>query len=919
MMKTDQKDILIIVESPTKAKTISGYLGAGYQVEASVGHIRDLPRGTKELPLQYKKEPWAQYGVNVDHDFEPVYVIPDDKEKQIRKIKTLLKNAQELYLATDEDREGEAISWHLMEVLKPKIPVKRLAFHEITRKAITEAMKNPRPINDDLVRAQETRRIIDRLYGYGVSPLLWRKIHPNLSAGRVQSVALRMVVERERERIAFEQASYWSILGTFSKQENRSHPFEADLLSVGNLLIPTGKDFEETTGQLKHPEKFLLLDATKAKNLEERLLKGSASVDSVEKKPYRTQPYPPFTTSTLQQEANRKLGFTARVTMRVAQSLYEKGFITYMRTDSTNLSDEAVAAARSLVLSLYGKDYLYEKPRLYKTKVKNAQEAHEAIRPAGGEFRLPETLRSLSSDEYRLYDMIWKRTVATQMKDAVGTRTTIIAMVSDSQRPNESARFRVSGKTIEFPGYLRVYVEGYDDPAAELADKEKILPEVQKGDPLNLLSLVSQEHTTMPPSRYTEAALTKSLEEKGIGRPSTYASIIDTILSRDYVFKKGGALVPTWTGFAVCQLLESHFQKLIDYQFTAEMENELDAISCGELSHLEYLHRFYFGDPSQENGQFGLKNLMENKSDEIDPHAICQFLIGTPEGEEPLYVHVGRFGPYLQQGERRCSLPENLPPDELTLEKGLKLLEASEQRDAPLGICPETGLPVYLKSGRFGPYVQRGDAENGNKPQNASLLKGMDPATVDLETALALLSLPRTLGTNDAGEPVTASVGRFGPYIRCGEETRSLDAQHSPLTIDFTTALEILAQPKFSRTVVKKSEPIRQFEPSPVTQNPIQLLNGRYGPYVTDGKTNASLPKGADPNQLTFDEALELLAKRAAKGGVSGRRTTTVKKSAVKKTAVKKSSTKKTVAKKPATKKAAVKKSATKKSAMKKV
>ncbi len=936
---------LVIVESPAKAKTIGKYLGDRYVVEASVGHVRDLPKGAKEIPDEYKKEAWARLGVNVESNFEPIYVVPDEKAKQIKKLKSLLKTSSSLYLATDEDREGEAISWHLLETLKPRVPVRRLVFHEITKTAILEALRNPRDVDARLVDAQETRRVLDRLYGYEASPLLWYKIRNNLSAGRVQSVAVRLVVDRERERIAFNSADYWDALGVFSPEGKR--PFHATLTSLGGKSIPTGKDFNPATGKLAKPEKFALLDETAARALVERLQNREAVVESVEEKPYVTRPYAPFTTSALQQEANRKLNFTARRTMSVAQSLYENGRITYMRTDSTNLSQEALRAARALVAEHYGPEYLPDKPRYYQTKVKNAQEAHEAIRPAGSRFALPEELRGvLTSDEYKLYDLIWKRAVASQMTDARGKRKTIVAAVDD-------ARFQVGGKTIEFPGYLRAYVEGKDDPSAELADQETILPDVKVGESLRCDELTPQGHSTAPPPRYSEAALTRALEEKGIGRPSTYASIIDVILNRKYVFKKGGALVPTWTAFAVCRLLETHFPELIDYGFTADMENELDAISRGERERLPYLKAFYFGDPAattNENGEtqvdasfpfppsfaLGLKNLIQSKVDAIDARAVSQFEIGTPEADgstdaEPVVLRVGRYGPFLQQGERQASVPEDLPPDELTLAKALEMLANAEKTDDPLGICPETGKPVYLKIGRFGPYVQRGDAEDDEKPQNASLLRGMQVGDVNLETALALLSLPKTLGVDpdNGDEPVVVSNGRFGPYVKRGSESRSLPADVSPLEVTLEQALELLAKPKYGGRggASKKTEPLRLFEKSPVTGNEVRLMPGRFGPYVTDGETNASLPRDLPTDELTFERALELLADRAAKG------TTPRSKKAAKKTTKKadakkttKKATKKTAAAsdesdeapvKKTTRKTAVKKTAAKKTTKK--
>jgi len=891
---------LVIVESPAKARTIGHFLGRAFQVEASIGHVRDLPQGAKQIPAKYKGEPWAYLGVNVDHDFQPVYVIPPEKSKQVKKLKGLLKDAKELYLATDEDREGEAISWHLCEILKPKVPVRRLVFHEITKEAIDQALAHPREVNSDLVRAQETRRILDRLYGYEVSPLLWRKVRPKLSAGRVQSVAVRLIVERERLRMAFVPAEYWDLLGTFAKVKDRS--FEASLVSVDGRRLPGGKDFDATTGALKDST-LLQLDESAATALVERLRGGTFRVASLTDRPYTTRPYAPFTTSTLQQEANRKLGWTARRTMQVAQSLYENGRITYMRTDSTSLADVAVDAARELVRSQYGQDYLPERPRVYKSKVKNAQEAHEAIRPAGHPFELPAAMKAeLRADEFRLFDLIWKRTVASQMADARGRRITITI-------EGEGAVFQVGGKTIDFPGYLRAYVEGSDDPNAELADKETLLPSVQQGETLDCLGIEPVGHRTHPPSRYSEAALTRTLEEKGIGRPSTYASIIDTILARKYVFKKGSALVPTWVAFSVVQLLEEHMANLVDYDFTAQMEDDLDTISRGESASVEYLRRFYFGD-----GQPGLKAQLEQKAEQIDARSISQIRIGQPAGQEPIYVRVGRYGPFLQQGDRRASLREDLPPDELTVDAACELLDQAEQADEPLGICPETNRPVFLKVGRFGPYVQRGTAEDDQKPQNASLLKGMTPEAVDLKTALRLLSLPRTLGNDpENGQPVVATNGRFGPYIKCGSETRSLPADQSPLDVTLDEALALLAQPKTRGRRAAKKEPLRVFDRSPVTGEPVQLIEGRYGPYVTDGTTNASLPKGVGPDEITFQQTLDLLAARAARGPAKKKAPRKKKKAANKRTAKKKAPKRKAAKKKAAKKKATPRKKTAKK------
>ena len=895
---------LVIVESPAKARTIGKFLGSGYTVEASIGHVRDLPKGAKEIPAKYKGEDWAELGVNVNDNFDPIYIVPSEKTKQVKKLKDLLKGCERLYLATDEDREGEAISWHLQELLKPKVPVLRLVFHEITKEAIDEALASPRDIDQALVQAQEARRIIDRLYGYGVSPLLWRKVSPKLSAGRVQSVAVRLIVERERQRIAFVCATYWDLDGLFAKKSGEQ--FAARLMSVDGRAIPTGKDFDSTNGQLKKPN-LLLLDEAQSAALAAKLKAGTARIESVEDRPYTSRPSPPFTTSTLQQEANRKLGFTARRAMQAAQGLYENGHITYMRTDSTNLAKSAIEAARDLVQSQYGGEYLPGEPRLYKSKVKNAQEAHEAIRPAGHPFAFPEELRDkLNSDQFRIYDMIWKRTIASQMSDARGRRITIKVNV-------EGAIFQVSGKTIDFAGYLRAYVEGSDDPKAELADKEIILPSVEVGEVIDVRELESKSHTTQPPARYTEAALTRALEEKGIGRPSTYASIIETIQNRRYVFKKGSALVPTWVAFAVSKLMESHLASLVDYEFTAQMEDDLDAISRGESDRGDYLHKFYFG-----NGTEGLKKKLENKLEEIDAKQICTIPLGKPEGEGPeseaVTVRVGRYGPYIEQGdgERRASIPDGIAPDELDLAIALEMLDRAAVADEPLGVCPDTQKPVFIKVGRFGPYIQRGTSEDDEKPKNASLLKGMEPEEIDLATALLLLSLPRDLGEHpESKTKIIAHNGRYGPYVKCDADTRSLPAGVSPLEVTLQEALDLLAQPKTRGRGAAKKEPLKIFDESPITKQKIQLLDGRYGPYVTDGETNASLPRDSSPDELTFENALDLLAERAAKGPSKKK-----KKKAVKK-ATKKKAVKKKAAKKKASKKKAVKKSAKKKAVKK--
>jgi DNA topoisomerase-1 len=852
---------LVIVESPAKAKTISKFLGGGYTVEASIGHIRDLPQGAKEVPKEFKGESWARLGVNVDDKFTPIYVVPPEKKSQVAKLRDLLKGSNQLFLATDEDREGEAISWHLCEVLKPKVPVHRLVFHEITKEAIQAALANPRDIDDGLVRAQETRRILDRLYGYEVSPLLWKKVRTGLSAGRVQSVAVRLIVERERQRIAFRTATWWDLIARLAAGDGKE--FEAELVSVGGRKIPSGKDFDSATGKIKDAQ-FLLLGEQQARDLADRLQRGQFRVVNVEQRPYTRKPPEPFTTSTMQQEANRKLNFGARRTMDVAQRLYENGHITYMRTDSTNLAQVAIEAARELVRTEYGGDYVPESPRVYKSKVKNAQEAHEAIRPAGHPFELPAALKDqLGYDEFRLFELIWKRTIASQMVDARGQSITVTIEVDD-------AVFQVTGKTIEFAGFLRAYVEGSDDPEAELADQERILPAMQPGDSLACRELKTKDHTTQPPARYSEASLTAALEERGIGRPSTYASIIETILARQYVFKKGNALVPTWTAFSVAKLLEQHLPNLVNYEFTAQMEDLLDAISRQEHDSLAYLTEFYFGRKNSEEHP-GLKQQLDNKLGEIDAREMSRFPLGKPkEGphREEVTVRVGKYGPFIEQGERKASIQDDLPPDELTLAKALEMLDQASVGDEPLGVHPDTHQPVYLKTGRFGPYVQMPAADADEKPKNASLLRGMKPEDVTLELAIKLLSLPRTLGDHpQSKEPIVALSGKFGPYVKCGSETRSLPAEISPIDVSFEQAMELLAQPKQrGRGRATPKEPLKTFEASPVTGQPIKLLEGKYGNYVADGTTNATLPKDIAPDALTFQQALDLLAERAARG-----------------------------------------------------
>lgn len=861
---------LVIVESPTKARTIEKFLGKGFEVRASYGHVRDLPNNAAEIPAEVKKQKWARLGVNVEADFDPLYIVPEDKKKNVRELKSLLKDSDTLFLATDEDREGESISWHLLKVLEPKIPVKRMVFHEITKEAITDALNSPRDIDENLVRAQETRRIIDRLFGYSVSPLLWKKMAPRLSAGRVQSVALRLLVERERERIAFRKAVYWDLKALFSKsgREDAASQFEADLTHVGGKRVASGKDFEQTSGQLLGKADVVHLDAAGSAALRERLLQATPVVGAIEEKPYTTRPYPPFTTSTLQQEASRKLSFTARRTMQVAQVLYENGFITYMRTDSTTLSEEALNGARGLIVREFGKEYLHPEPRIYKTKVKNAQEAHEAIRPAGADFMAPAVVQArLGQEAFRLYELIWKRTIASQMKDATGTRVGVQINVAD-------ATFRASGSTISFAGYLRAYVEGSDDPEADLADREKILPQLSERETLETKRLEALEHETQPPARFTEGSLIKELERLGIGRPSTWATIVDVVLSRDYAFKKGTALVPTFLASAVIGLMERYFTDLTEYEFTAKLEDDLDAISRGESDGLTYLKGFYFG-----NGHAGLKTLVENGETAIDPRVVCGVPLGQDEQGRVIEVRIGRYGPFLTNGEARSSLPDGIAPDEMTVDKAVQLLIEAAKGPTALGNEPLSGKSVYLKKGRFGPYVQLGEqSDEDERPKMASLLPGMTPDQVTLDVALQLLSFPRNIGRyEDLNNDVQVFLGRYGPYIRCGEETRTIPLDTlSPLTLVLDQAIELLKQPRRRGRASAQPSTMREVGTHPSTEKKLVIKSGRYGPYVTDGELNASLPQGADPAALTIDEAVALLEARAAKiaagGGRRGRK-----------------------------------------------
>jgi len=891
---------LVIVESPTKAKTIKGFLPDGFVVEASVGHIRDLPTSAKEIPAAMKDQKWTRLGIDIENDFEPLYVVPASKKEQVRKLKALVKDADEIYLATDEDREGESISWHLVEVLKPKVPLKRLVFHEITKDAIQKALANPRQLDDGLVEAQETRRKLDRLVGYQVSQILWRKIAPKLSAGRVQSVAVRLVVERERLRKAFQSSTYWDLSGRYEAKAGEKVPFEAKLVTVDGKRVVSSGDFDGKTGAYKKKDDAVWLDEEAAAKLRDQLKDVAWTVESLERKPYTDKPGPPFTTSSLQQEANRKLRMSARQTMQAAQRLYENGFITYMRTDSTTLSSQAISNTRREVERLYGKEYLPAEPRTFKTKVANAQEAHEAIRPAG-DFKTPEDVaKSVGRDEARVYEMIWKRTMACQMADAKGHRVTL-------KVKGGPAVMRTSGKTIDFPGFIRAYVEGADDPNAELADKETVLPNVKEGDALDCLELGAKDHTTQPPARFTEASLVKALEENGVGRPSTYASIIDTIIYREYVVKSGNALVPTFTAFAVTGLLEQHFGHLVDTEFTARMEGDLDRISNREIEALPYLKRFYFGG----EGDPGLEKLLEQ---EIDARESCTLPLGVDEEGRQINVRVGKYGPYLERGEDRASIVEGTAPDEVTIEHAIELLERGSGPNE-LGKHPETDQPVYLKSGRFGPYVQLGDHddETGDKPKMKSLLPGMEPDQVELADALKLLSLPRTVGVHPTlNEEIMADYGRYGPYLRCGKETRSLSEPSQVFDIDVPAAVEVLAQEKKGGR--RQAKVLKELGVREADGTEIKLLDGRYGPYVADGTYNASLPKGTDPDGLTLADAIELLAKKAEAKPKKKKKTAkkAAKKKAKKKTAKKAS---KKVAKKTA-KKAA--KKASKKIASKK-
>ena len=922
----------MIVESPTKARKIAGYLGSNYIVESSRGHIRDLPRAAADVPAKYKSEPWARLGVNVDADFEPLYIVSPDKKSTVTELKALLKDVDELYLATDGDREGEAIAWHLLETLKPRIPVKRMVFHEITESAIRAAAESPRDLDIDLVDAQETRRILDRLYGYEVSPVLWKKVAPKLSAGRVQSVATRIIVQRERERMAFRSAGYWDVTAELdaSVSDPQATPprFTAKLNTVDGRRVAAGRDFD-SLGGVKKPDEVLVLDEAAAAALASGLRGAQLAVSSVEQKPYTRKPYPPFMTSTLQQEAGRKLRFSSERTMSIAQRLYENGYITYMRTDSTTLSESAITAARNQAGQLYGQEYVHPTPRQYTRKVKNAQEAHEAIRPSGDVFQTPGQLHSaLDNDEFRLYELIWQRTVASQMADARGT--TLSLRIAGQAASGEQVVFNASGRTLTFPGFLKAYVESLDEQAGgEADDAESRLPNLTQGQRVDAADLTADGHTTSPPARYTEASLIKALEELGIGRPSTYSSIIKTIQDRGYVHKKGSALVPSWVAFAVIGLLEQHFGRLVDYDFTAAMEDELDAIASGNERRTNWLNNFYFGGEHGVEGSIaragGLKQLVGGNLEEIDARLVNSIKLFDDEEGRAVNVRVGRNGPYLERmiadpdnpGElkpQRANLKDELTPDELTLELAEKAF-ATPQEGRSLGVDPESGHEIVAKDGRYGPYVtevlpeppedpedgvaaKKGKKPTGPKPRTGSLLRTMDLETVTLEDALKLLSLPRVVGVDPANnEEITAQNGRYGPYLKRGTDSRSLATEEQMFTITLDEALKIYAEPKRRGRQGAATPPLRELGNDPVSEKPMVIKDGRFGPYVTDGETNASLRKGDDVLSITDARASELLADRRARGPVKKAAKKAPAKKAVKKAAAKKAPAKKAVKK----------------------
>ena len=963
---------LVIVESTTKAKKIAPYLGSNYIVEASVGHIRDLPRGAADVPPKYKKEPWARLGVNVDKNFTPLYVVSPDKKKKVADLKAKLKDVDELLLATDPDREGEAIAWHLLQTLKPKVPVRRMVFHEITKPAILAAAQNTRELDNNLVDAQETRRILDRLYGYEVSPVLWKKVMPRLSAGRVQSVATRVIVDRERNRMVFVPAEYWDLAAEFTAPASAStasqgsststdggddRKFTGRLSRVNGKRVAAGRDFNDR-GELTSDA--VVVTKAQAEQLATKLHHVTLPVINVEEKPYTRKPSAPFMTSTLQQEAGRKLHYTSERTMRVAQRLYENGHITYMRTDSTTLSEQGLQAARQQAIALFGKDHVADAPRRYDRKVKNSQEAHEAIRPAGEQFSTPAELRSqLDAEEYKLYELIWQRTIASQMADVKGVSMKVTI-------GNEDVEFTTTGRTVTFAGFLRAYSDAIADAAASSDANQSRLPHLKVGDEVAISDVAADEHTTNPPARYTEASLVKKMEDLGIGRPSTYASIIKTIQDRGYVYSRGNALVPSWVAFAVVGLMEKSFAALVDYDFTSSMEDELDDIAAGNEVGANWLKGFYFGDKHASDAtaetiarQGGLKALVRNNLEQIDARVVNSLPLFDDDQGRPIYVRVGRYGPYLERqigvkpdGEpefQRANLSDTTTPDELTLEFAEKLF-ATPQSGRELGVNPANGRVIVAKEGRFGPYVteimgadekekvavsaeqivaEERAAEDAQraaegkraknwetktaiaakekrinqiieetlKPATASLFSSMDPSTVTLEEALQLISLPREVGVDPTdGQMITAQNGRYGPYLKKGTDSRSLSSEEQIFTITLDEARRIYAEPKRRGRGATTQQAIKELGDNDVSGKPMSVKDGRFGPYVTDGETNASLRKGDDPLTLTDARANELLSERRAKEAADGGS----KKKATKKTAAKKKTTTKKAVKKPA-------------------
>jgi DNA topoisomerase-1 len=879
---------LVIVESPAKARTIGQFLGPEYIVESSVGHIRDLPSSAAQIPKKYAKEKWARLGVDIEQNFEPLYVIPPDKTKTVTALKKALKEVDELYLATDEDREGEAIAWHLLEVLKPKIPVFRMVFHEITREAIQKALEQPREVDRQLVEAQETRRILDRLVGYEVSPVLWRKVKPRLSAGRVQSVAVRVVVERERQRMRFHSAGYWDVEAILATRDDRPEIVLTRMIELNGLGLATSRDFDPETGVLADASAVALLDVASATAVATALESATFTVTGVRERPYTQRAPAPFITSTLQQEAGRKLRYSAQRTMQVAQRLYENGYITYMRTDSPNLSEQATNAARRQATDLYGAEYIPDQPRRHTSKTKGAQEAHEAIRPAGEIFRTPDSIRrELDPDAIRLYELVWMRTVASQMKDATGVRTQVRlqAPIGDLKESGSgdrgTATFQTSGKVITFPGFLRAYVEGSDDPEAALDDQELILPPLAEGQSLDPTATEAKGHETHAPARWTEASLIRELEERGIGRPSTYASILQTIQDRGYVWKKGTSLIPTFIAFAVTRLLEEHFPDLVDYDFTARMEASLDDIADGKREGRPWLHEFYFGEGNGDSlgsdsmAQKGLHATISSGWEEIDARAVSSVALGEDDQKREVAVRVGRYGTYIQTGDEpvRAEIPEDTPPDEVDLKFALEMLHQATLGNQPLGANPQTGELIYLKTGRYGPYVQLGEdparddkgkiSKDAPKPKRSSLWPDMTMETVTIEQALELLAYPRVVGVHPLNDTeITVQDGPNGPYLRCGDESRSLENIEQMRAIGLEEAVAVLAEPRRRRGAAPSQQVLAELGQHPDSGGKITVRSGRFGPYVTDGTVNASLPKNRDPKNIGLEDAINLIATR---------------------------------------------------------